>query len=350
MMQADAGLSVADGGWLASANYTGTLLGALAAMRVRVPSATAIRVGLLAIGLTTLAMAFEHRLAGWIALRALAGVATAWVLVFASAWSLDRLAPLRRPVLNSMVFAGYGVGIAGAGLVCLALMQRRAGSTLAWSVLGGLALAVMAAIWPVVGVGDDAHAPEGGASQPGVGWDADAARLALCYGAFGFGYIVPATFLPVMARQAVDDPAVFGWAWPIFGLAAAAATFIAAWLSRSIANRLLWSRSHDVMAIGVLLPVLRPGIGSILVSALLVGSTFTVTTMAGFQEARLVRGTHARPLIGALASAFAVGQIVALAGVNSLVRAEHDLWRPLIVAGSLLALSSWALRASAPGR
>ncbi len=85
-------------------------------------------------------------------------------------------------------------------------------------------------------------------------------------------------------------------------------------------------------------------------SALLVGSTFTVTTMAGFQEARLVRGTHARPLIGALASAFAVGQIVALAGVNSLVRAEHDLWRPLIVAGSLLALSSWALRASAPGR
>ena len=32
----------------------------------------------------------------------------------------------------------------------------------------------------------------------------------ICYGAFGFGYIVPATFLPVMARQVVSDPAIFG--------------------------------------------------------------------------------------------------------------------------------------------
>ena len=30
--------------------------------------------------------------------------------------------------------------------------------------------------------------------------------LVLCYGAFGFGYIVPATFLPAMAQQLVPDP------------------------------------------------------------------------------------------------------------------------------------------------
>src|SRR5262245_888003 len=49
MMQEDAGLSVADGGWLASANYAGYLLGALAAMAVSARAATAIRGGLLAI-------------------------------------------------------------------------------------------------------------------------------------------------------------------------------------------------------------------------------------------------------------------------------------------------------------
>src|SRR3712207_9531764 len=56
--------------------------------------------------------------------------------------------------------------------------------------------------------------------------------LVLCYGTFGFGYIVPATFLPAMARQLVSDPLVFGLTWPLFGLAAALSVAIAArWLS-----------------------------------------------------------------------------------------------------------------------
>ena len=47
------------------------------------------------------------------------------------------------------------------------------------------------------------------------------AGLALHYGVFGIGYIIPATFLPAMAKEVMPDPAVFGWAWPLFGLAAA---------------------------------------------------------------------------------------------------------------------------------
>jgi hypothetical protein len=62
MMQMDAGLSVIAGGWLASANYLGTLGGALLAMTVRVPAPAAIRAGLLTIGIATCAMALEHRL------------------------------------------------------------------------------------------------------------------------------------------------------------------------------------------------------------------------------------------------------------------------------------------------
>src|SRR5467141_2361775 len=53
MMQADAGLSVAAGGWLASANYLGYLIGALSAIGLRVRPASAIRASLLAIGLST---------------------------------------------------------------------------------------------------------------------------------------------------------------------------------------------------------------------------------------------------------------------------------------------------------
>jgi MFS family permease len=341
MMQLDAGLSIADGGWLASANYAGTLLGAVCAARIPVPAAPAVRGGMLAIGLTTLAMAVAGGLLTWIVLRALAGFATAWVLVFASAWSLARLTPLRRPVLNSAVFAGYGVGIAGAGLVCLALTRAHASSASAWAVLGALTLVVTGLIWPLFGgegdpVGETAlHAPSR--------WDVDSTRLVVCYGVFGFGYIVPATFLPVMARQVVDDPAVFGWSWPVFGAAAAASTFVVSAIAGSVDNRRLWSAGHVILAAGVVLPVIRPGIGAILASALIVGATFTVITMAGFSEARAVRGAAARGLIGALASAFAVGQIVALLGVSVAVRAGGGFDGALVVSGVLLAGSAAAL-------
>ena len=338
MMQLDAGLSVAGGGWLASANYAGTLAGAVSAALVEMPAAAAVRGGMLAIGLTTFAMAVTRDLPAWIVLRALAGFATAWVLVFASAWSLARLAPLRRPVLNSVVFAGYGVGIAGAGLVCLVLMRKHASSAEAWGALGLLALVVTSLIWPAFG-------GQGGEPEPHAPsrWDLDSACLVVCYGAFGFGYIIPATFLPVMARRVVDDPAVFGWSWPTFGIAAAASTFVATAIPCSVDNRRLWSVGHVVLAAGVVLPVVVPGIWAIMASALLVGAMFTVITMAGFQEARVVRGAAARGLIGALASAFAVGQIVALLGVGYALGTGGGLTGVLLTAGGLLVASAVAL-------
>ena len=54
----------------------------------------------------------------------------------------------------------------------------------------------------------------------------------------------------------MDDPAVFGWAWPVFGTAAALSTVLVSWRLHE-ANRLkVWAGAHVVMAFGVLLPVL----------------------------------------------------------------------------------------------
>ena len=340
MMQVDAGLSLADGAWLASANYLGTLLGAVAAMVLRVPIPPAVRAGLVTIGLATLAMGVERRVPAWIVLRFVAGLATGWVLPFASGWALERLAPLGRPLLNATVFAGFGVGIASAGLVCVTLMRVQGSSTQAWLGLGALSLAATAVVWPLFGGREVASRASRAEVRGRRHWDADAVRLVACYGAFGFGYIVPATFLPVMARQAIDDPSVFGWAWPVFGVTAAASTFAAADLSRSLGNRRLWSLGHLVMAVGVVLPVMWPGIASIMLSALLVGGTFTVITMAGFQEGREVAGVR---MIAALASAFAVGQIGGPVVVRYAARAEGGFSEALVIACAVLVAGAGVL-------
>src|SRR5688572_6839366 len=90
MMHEDAALSVAEGGWLASANYAGYLLGALWAAAQPARAAVAIRAGLVAIGITTLGMSLDAGIAGWTALRIVAGVASAWVLIHVSAACLER--------------------------------------------------------------------------------------------------------------------------------------------------------------------------------------------------------------------------------------------------------------------
>ncbi len=336
MMQAQSGLSLAEGGSLASANYVGYLVGALWAVRPAAPRVV-IRAALIAIGLATLAMAFTHHFLPWLLLRFVAGVASAWALVHVSSWCLAQLASAGRPRLGGALFAGVGAGIGGAGFLCLVLMARGANATEAWLALGILSLGVTAALWPVLGMAGPA--PVGRTTVPAYRWTTDARCLVACYGAFGYGYIIPATFVPVMAKAAVGDPRLFGWAWPIFGLTAAASTLLAARARAATSERALWRRSVLAMALGVAAPVLVRGAPGVLLAALLVGGTFMVITMAGMQEARRVAAERAPVLMAAMTSAFAAGQIAGPLSVPLLVR-YAGFPGALLLASAVLVLSA----------
>ncbi|MEP6655969.1 MAG: YbfB/YjiJ family MFS transporter [Betaproteobacteria bacterium] len=344
MMQEDSGLSVSEAGWLASANYLGYLVGALSAIGMRVQSTIAIRVGLLVIGLSTLAMGLEYPFMSLVALRAIAGIASAWVLVFVSTWALERLALLGRANLSGIVYAGVGMGIVIAGGACLLVMSRHARSADAWFSLGAISIAVTAVIWPLVKASPSANpVPPPAMAASGI-WGAEYWRLVLCYGAFGFGYIIPATFLPLMAKEIIPDPRLFGWAWPVFGAAAVISTVFAAQLKRFLSYRAIWIGGHLAMALGVVLPLIVAGLPGIMMSALLVGGTFMVITMAGMQDARRIAGPHARALMAAMTSAFALGQLLGPVIVSLLVQSIGNFSPALVLAASMLALSAISLR------
>jgi len=92
LMQHDAGLTLAHGGWLACANYLGYLAGALICIVLAPPPTGAIRWGLAGVGLLTLAMGLTDWQPLWLASRFLAGAASAFVLVGVSAWAMPILA------------------------------------------------------------------------------------------------------------------------------------------------------------------------------------------------------------------------------------------------------------------
>jgi Uncharacterised MFS-type transporter YbfB len=182
-----------------------------------------MRASLAGIVVSTAGMAGFHGLAAWIGLRFAAGVFSAWALVATSAWALQYLVRAGRAELSGMVYSGVGLGIVFVGLFCLAATRPDVPASRLWLELGvvaALAVAVpgLFVSRPLRATATSHLAPSADhTSGPHTG-------LVICYGVLGFGYILPATFLPALAREVVDDPQLFGLAWPAFGLAAALST------------------------------------------------------------------------------------------------------------------------------
>lgn len=338
------------GAMLAAANYLGYLAGALAAARIRTKPALLLALGLAGTVLITAAVGWTASGFWWAVLRFLAGVMSAWTLVATSAWGLGWLAALGRPDLAGVQFSGVGIGIAAAGLFCL-LLGSSLPSPQLW--IGLAALGALASVLPLMlsrSLPAPPAAPASSAPAP-VAAPSKTAGLVACYTLFGFGYILPATYLPALARQLVDDPQVFGLAWPVFGAAAAVSTVLVSWrLAR--ADRLsVWAAAHLLMALGVLLPAVWTSLASVTLAALLVGGTFMVITMVGMQEARARAEGQATRVLGRMTAGFALGQLagpLVSAGIARLTASEAGALKLALALSALGLLASsfylWRLR------
>ena len=352
LMLRDGTLSAATGAEWAAANYGGYLAGALTATRFPGDPQRGLRLALYGVALTTLAIAglsgSALDLAGAV-LRGAAGFFSAWALVFTSSWCLAELARRQAPRLGAWIYTGVGLGIALAG--AFAWLGGRQPARWLWLELG--LLAFVGAVF--VGRGRHTSSASAAARVAPTPRGARSGHLALvlCYGSVGFGYIVPATFLPTMARQQVADPLVFGLMWPLFGLAAAlsvaaTARWLAGWPRRRV-----WALAHGAMALGTALPLTTQALWALGASAVLVGGTFMVATMAGLQLAREQTPTNPTPLLARMTVAFATGQIVGPLLVRALGPGHWAGWDALAWANAaatvLLGLTAaWLWREVGP--
>ena len=167
-------------------------------------------------------------------------------------------------------------------------------------------------------------------------WTRAMLRLTVGYGLFGFGYIVPATFLPVIARDALPDPRYYVWFWPLCGIAAAISALLSAPLARRIRDRDVLAACYLAETIGVALPVVVAQPWSIGTSAVLLGGTFVVITVTALREARALAPTHSSHLIAAMTAAFALGQIAGPIVAAYLVGPRSGFALPLVAAAAAL--------------
>lgn len=324
-------LDIRHGGWLASFNYAGYFVGAVTCAALRVEPARMVRFGLVATALLTLAMGVTGEFWVWATVRFVAGAISAWTFVFASQWGLRRLAELGAHGWSGVIYSGPGVGIVGTGL--LVTIAGGYGATAGWIGFGIVAAVLSAAVWPVFGservegrtssrtnsrTGARTGAPHTAAparspasAQAGpLPRRGDALWLIVLYGVPGFGYIITATFLPVIARHALPGSPWPDLFWPMFGAALIVGALLGARLPVHWDNRLLLAGCYLLQACGIALGIVWPTAGGFSLGSMLIGLPFTAITLFGMREARRLRGDHAAGLMGYATAAYGVGQIV----------------------------------------
>ena len=369
MMLHDGVIDLAGASWLASANYLGYLAGALLCTlqpwiwaRIRwlplLAYSTLVRAGLLATGVLTLAMAWQFA-AAWPALRFLAGVTSAVVFVYTSGWCLSQLARLRVPAMGGVIYAGPGMGIAVSGLLASAMVAWHRTAATGWLVFGMLAFMLSATAWRVLRGEEDrltrlttgiARASPG-AAQAHHGHP-EMAVFTFAYGLAGFGYIITATFLPVIARAALPGSAWLDLFWPIFGVGVMVGPLLATRLPPGGDLRLRVAVCYLLQALGIATSLWSPTLAGFAIGSLLLGLPFTALTFFSMQEVRRLRPATAASFIGLLTAAYGVGQIVGPLLVAWLIRhaasaGEGFALSLKIATGALLlgaALFGWMIR------
>ncbi|EJE49438.1 arabinose efflux permease family protein [Acidovorax sp. CF316] len=357
MMLHDGVVDIATGSWLATANYAGYLAGALLYMALpwigrrlgNVPGNAALaRGGLVATVLLTGVLAFPWP-ASWPLLRFLAGVASALVFLGTANWCMGQLTRLGQPQLAGLIFCGPGLGIVATGLPTGAMVAAGWSAAAGWATFAALAAVLCAVVWQVLRAGEAPGAAAGGPAAvqalPAAHPVAQRALHALAYGLAGLGYIVTATFLPVIARAAL--PAGSAWPdlfWPVFGAGVA----LGAWLSTRIAphrdRRWLLAGAYLLQAGGIALGVLWPGPAGFALGSLLLGLPFTAITFFALQEARHQWPQAGAGFTGLLTALYGIGQIAGPPMAAALLaqagsRAQGFDWA-LAVAGSVLVLGA----------
>lgn len=288
LMQQQAGLGVAEAGWLAAINYAGYLSGALLAMLVGnlVFKDRLYRIGLVVAVTSTAMMGLSQDFVVWAISRYLAGLSSAAGMLLGAGLVLNWLIRHGHRSELGILYSGIGLGV-----VLCSVAVASMGSALDWrgqwlalTALGGV-LAVPALAWLPV-------PPRSVASQGAQTWRDNPPTPAFmrlfmaAYFCAGIGYVVSTTFIVAIVERLPGLAGQGKWAFLAIGIAAAPASIVWDFIARSIGDLNALIAAALLQIVGILLPLAGGGLTTMLTGALLFGGTFVgivslVLTMAG---------------------------------------------------------------------
>ncbi len=342
LMQQQAGLGVAEGGWLAAINYMGYLSGAIIASLISdiVLKDRLYRVGLILALLTTVGMALAENLWLWAAMRFVAGLSSAAGLLLGSGLILHWLIRHDHRSELGIHFAGIGIGIAFCAFA-VELMQPTFDWREQWLLFTAMGALMVIPAWRWLPRPEAQTATKQGKAM--VDHPPGSVFLRLFMAAYfcaGVGYVVSATFIVAIVEQLPGLQGRGGWTFMVLGLAAAPACIVWDLIARRVGDINALIMAYGLQIIGILLPVLIPNLIMTLLGAILFGGTFIgivslVLTMAGrFYPTRPAK------MMGKMTISYGVAQIAAPAITGVLAEGDGGYADGLYLAAAMMAIGS----------
>ncbi|WP_104123593.1 MFS transporter, partial [Escherichia coli] len=281
VMMAEGSFSFSQLSWIASGNYAGYLAGSLLFSFGAFHQPSRLRPFLLASalasGLLILAMAWLPPFILVLLIRVLAGVASAGMLIFGSTLIMQHT---RHPFVLAALCYGEGRGLSGMMLIALTLLMP----------------SKKHAITPM---------PLAKTEQQIMSWW----LLAILYGLAGFGYIIVATYLPLMAKDA-GSPLLTAHLWTLVGLSIVPGCFGWLWAAKRWGALPCLTANLLVQAICVLLTLASDSPLLLIISSLGFGGTFMGTTSLVMTIARQLSVPGNLNLLGFVTLIYGIGQIL----------------------------------------
>ncbi|MDR7333637.1 YbfB/YjiJ family MFS transporter [Roseateles asaccharophilus] len=342
LMQAQAGLGVADGGLLAAINYAGYMSGALLAAWIESPvwRQRLYSWGLpLALGVTAL-MGWSTSFGLWAVSRYLGGLCGAAGMLLGSGLVQGWLIRSgRRPELG-IYFIGLGLGIVVSALGAMGMTQGGLDWAAQWQGFALLGLVFLLPAWAW-------RPPVPPPAQKAVAGTAPSRRwmvlMVLAYFCAGWGFVINATFTVAIVEK---QPVLAGqgpWAWLLVGLAATPAVFLWDRVARRLGDVGALLMAFGLQIVGVLLPALAGGLVAALLGALLYGATFI--GIVSLTLALVGRRSPANPgkAMARLTLGYGVAQISAPALTGHMVEASGSFDAALWLTAAVMAAGMAAL-------
>ena len=342
LMQQQAGLGVAAAGWLAAINYAGYLSGALIASRISslVLKDRLYRIGMVLAIVSTVVMGLSTNVLVWALSRYVAGLTSAAAMLLGTGLIMNWLIRHNHRSEMGIHFAGIGLGIAGcAGAVMLFtpwLDWRE--QWFAFTALGCMLL-VPALRW-LPPPDTSGFTTSGNKLQDKPPSPLYLRVFMAAYFCAGFGYVVSVTFIVAIVNQLPD---LAGWGNLVFlaiGIGAAPACINWDLIARRTGDLNALILAAVLQILGILLPVLVPGLWSAMLGSLLFGGTFIGMVSLVLSMAGRYYPTMPAKMMGKMTLSYGVAQIIGPA-ITGMIGAKLGSYNAgLYVAASIMVLGT----------
>ncbi|RJL52391.1 MFS transporter [Pectobacterium carotovorum] len=294
--------------YIASANYAGYLFGSLFFSFSRRASTVQpmflLFTAAAATGALLFAMALTTSTTLIMLVRFLAGIASAAMMIFGSLTILHHTKHAR--VIASL-YAGVGVGIVlGNEYIIIGRHYALTAEPLWWGAALIAALLMFALLILSPHQSTVAQQPMINTDEPPqLGWR----RLALLYGLAGFGYIIIATYLPLIVT-ALDMPRLSLHLWSLVGLAVIPSCFFWLWAANRWGTLPCLTANLLIQGSCVLLTLFSHSPVALIFSCIGFGATFMGTTSLVMPLAKRLRAPRGINLLGLVTLTYGIGQIL----------------------------------------